>query len=108
MNIALLKRNPSFSRSTKQFTVYTATTIAEDSWHLALIDNLPSPHGLACDEIPTVGFEINRSGRFMKLTLDSSHGNQGTGLQYVDIIYTKTCQGKNQLKFLEVITILAT
>ena len=83
-----------FSRSTNQFTVYTAIDIVEGSWQPALVGNLPNPHGLTCEQIPTLGFKINQSGIYVKLTMDSTHGTTGTGLQYIDIIYTKACKGK--------------
>ena len=81
------------SRSTNQFTIYTSTEIIGNRWHLALVDNLPNPHGRTCEEIPTLGFEINQSGRYVKLTMDSTHGTSGTGLQYVDVVFTKACSG---------------
>ena len=69
----------------------------EDRWHLALVGTLQSPHDLSCPEIKTEKFKINQSGRYVKVTLDSSYGTRGTALQYVDVSFKRPCTGKNRL-----------
>ena len=68
----------------------------EDRWNLALVGSLQSPHDLSCSEINTEKFEINQSGRYIKVTLDSSYRTHGTALQYIDVTFKKPCSGNNK------------
>ena len=84
------------SRGTNQFSVYISTTAPNAGWSLTLTDNLPDARSIDCANIPILMFDINRFGRYVKITLDSYYG-RGSGLRYVDILYSKPCTGKYHL-----------
>lgn len=83
----------SCSRGTNQFSVYTSP-ILNAYWNWALTENLPDARSVAeCSDIPTLSFDVNQSGRFVKVTFDSYYG-YGPGIQYIDILYKQPCTGK--------------
>ena len=57
-----------------------------------MTDNLPDVRSSSCSDIPTLSFDVNQSGRYVKVKLESYYGH-GPGLQYVDILFSNPCTG---------------
>ena len=85
-----------FSYGTNQFSVHVSLK-SDSEWSLTLTRNLPDARNVACESIPLMVFDINRSGRYAKLTLDSFY-HTGAGLQHVNFDFTEMC---GNLKYME-------
>ena len=80
--------NP-FSLATDQFSAYVSFKSHTEYVHI-ITDILLAPFNLACENIPIHTFDINTSGRYLKLSLDTHHG-QAAAMKYVKINYEETC-----------------
>ena len=78
-----------YSYGTDQFSVYTSFKHDAD-WSHVLTGNLPNVANVACEGIPINTFDIGRSGRYVKVTMNTYYG-LGYGLQYVDVNFEESC-----------------
>ena len=79
----------SFSYGTNQFSVYVSLK-PDSEWSKVLTSNLPNAKDVTCENIPLMVYDIQRTGRYVKVTMHSFYDN-GAGLQYVGIDFEEAC-----------------
>ena len=79
------------SRGVERFSIYVSTNAT--TWDYVLTDQLTDVGNVDCTSIPLEISEINKSGRYVKIALESWFA-MGPALQYVDIEYSQSCSGK--------------
>ena len=72
------------SHGTDRFSVYTSAKL-DTGWSVVATGNLPDVSGVTCEHSPAMAFGINSRGRYVKIRMESFHG-QGAALQFVNVV----------------------
>lgn len=75
------------SLGTNKISIHISSK-SQSGWSALASGNLPDVSGIGCQDAPMASFDISGRGRFVKVIMESYHG-EGAALQYINVDFDK-------------------